>query len=230
MTDIASTSATAAPLASDFELTLGQIKGVFASRVVLDPKRAIDEIHVVASSSRKPKQVVRDIETLLYVKHGIKLDYRKISLVFLEDEKFLAPALARPEIHEVNEDNLGNERRVRVRIQGGTKSVTGEAREPVENPTPFHTAANATIDGIEKLTGHYLDVRLESAATMRLETREVLLVVLSCLIEGREETFVGASFIGTRLHDSAARATLDALNRRIYSLSGEAGRQTLRTR
>jgi len=210
--------------ASDFELTLNQVKGLFASRVVLSHNRGIDEIHVVASSSRKPKSVVRDIETLLFVKHGVKIDYRKISLVLLDDEKFLNVSLARPEIREVTEDNVGNQRRIRVRIQGGGKTVVGEAREAIDNPTPFHTAANATIEGIEKLTGHYMDVRLESAATMRLETREILLVVLACLIEGREETFVGASFVGSRLHESAARATLDALNRRIYSLSGEVGR------
>ncbi|MBI3536357.1 MAG: hypothetical protein HY070_02160 [Chloroflexi bacterium] len=217
-----------APSASDFELTLSQIKGLYASRVVLDQQRALSEIHVVASAARKPKQVVRDIETLLFVKHGVKIDYRKISLVFLDDAQFLRVPVARPEIHEVLEESLGNQRRIRVKIQGGGKIVFGEANEPIDNPVPFHTAANATIDGIEKLTGHYLDVRLENAATMRLESREILLIVLACLIEGREETFVGASFVGTRVHESAARATLDALNRRIYSLSGDTGRQWMR--
>ena len=227
MTD-ATLSIPAAPAASDFELTLSQIKGLFASRVVLDQQRTVSEIHVVASSSRKPKQVVRDIETLLYVKHGVKVDYRKISLVFLDDSQHLCVSVARPEIREVIEENLGSQRRIRVKIQGGGKVVTGEAREAVGNPTPFHTAANATIEGIEKLMGHYMDVRLENVGTMRLESREVLLVVLSCLVEGREETFVGASFVWSRVHESAARATLDALNRRIYSLSGEVGRQLMR--
>ncbi len=219
MTDSSPTPAPVLPTSSDYELTLGQINGIFASRVVLDANRALTEIHIVASTARKPKQIVRDIETMFFVKHRVKVDYRKISMVQLADERRLRVPLTRPEIRRVIEDEMGNQKRIRVEIQGAGKFAIGEAKERLDNPSPFLTAANATIDGIEKLVGRRIDFRLESAAVFRLEMREVLIVIVTLTAEGGEETFVGASFVGSRPADSAARATLDAVNRRIHALT-----------
>jgi hypothetical protein len=154
------------------------------------------------------------------------VDYRKISMVLLPDEKLLKIPLARPEIRGIIEDNLGNEKRIRVEIRGASKIAIGEAREGIDYPTTFQTSAKATINAIEQLLGRNIDVRLDDATALRLGVREVVIVVLTSLLENREETFVGASFVGTRPAESAARATLDALNRRIYNLSSQAPRQT----
>lgn len=206
------------PAPSDFELTLGQVDGLYASRVVVDQDNAVSEVHVVASTARKPKQIVRDIETLLFVKHGTRLDYRKVSMVQLADEQLLRVPLARPEIRQVVEDDLGTEKRIRVEIKGAGRLVSGEARERTDNPSAFRTAANATIQAINKLIGQQLDARLEYAEPLRLDTNDVLIVIVTCFTDKGEEKFVGSSFVGNRPAESAARATLDALNRRIYSL------------
>lgn len=217
------------PSASDLELTLAQVRGVYAACVVLDQNRDVNEIHIIGSSARKPKQIVRDIETLLFVKHHVKVDYRKISMALLPDERLLRIPLARPEIRKVAEDILGNEKRIRVEIRGASQVAVGEAREGIDNPTTFQTSAKATINAIEKLVGRDIDVHLDDVTAMRLGTREIILVVLTSAIENREETFVGASFVGARPAESAARATLDALNRRIYNLTTQSPRQTRHT-
>ena len=206
-----------APSSSDLELTIAQVQGVYAARVV-STLREPSEIHIVASTARSPKRLVRDIETLVFVKHGIRIDYRKISLVQLEERDLLRMPLTRPEIRQVIEDNLGEQRRIRVEIQGAGRVVHGEASERIDHPMPFHTAARATISCIEQLIGHHMDVRLENATSLRLDSREIALIVLTCLVQDREETFVGASFVGMRPTEAAARATLDALNRRIFTL------------
>lgn len=226
MTHSPSSSMAMLPSASDTEFTLGQVEGVLASRVVLSQDRKISEIHIVTSTARKPKQIVRDIETLIYVKHGFKVDYRKISLVQLSDEQLLRIPLARLIIHQATEEDLGGQKRVRVEIRGGGKTVVGEAYEKIDNPTPFQTAARATIDAIEKLIGQYVNVHLENTATLRLDSREIILVILTCLVENSEEVFVGASFVRGDPVESAARATLDALNRRIYALTLQAPRRS----
>ena len=213
------------PSANDLDLTLSQIAGVFAACVVLNQNQDVIEVHVVASATRKPKQIIRDVETLLFVKHQVKVDYRMVSLVQLPDENLMRVPVARPEIRRVVEENLGDAKRVRVEIQGASRIVSGEAHESINHPMPFQAGAQATINALEKLVGKYLDVRLEDTATMRLGTREILMVVVSCLAQDREETFVGTSFVGTRPAESAARATLDALNRRIHNFTLQAPRQ-----
>ncbi len=210
------------PSVSDLEQTLSQVQGVYAARVVYDPEHEVSEVHLVTSTERPPKSLVRDIETLVFVKHGVKIDYRKVSLVQLAEADLRRLPVARPEIRRVVEENLGDLRRVGVEIQGAGRVVRGEATERADNPTAFHTAARATISCIEQLVGQQMDVRLDHAASLRLENREIAIVVLTCLVEDREESFVGASFVGTRQSEAAARATLDALNRRIFSLSAVA--------
>jgi hypothetical protein len=207
---------------SDLELTLNQVRGVYASRVMMD-RRSVSEIHIVASNERKPKQIIRDIETILCVKHGLRVDYRKISLVQLAAEDLRRLPLARPEIRHVSEENLGDQRRVRVEIQGAGKIVLGEACERMDHPAPFYSAAQATVQCVEKLVGRQIDVRVEYATALRLDAHEIAIVILTCWIEDREERLVGASFVGSHPAESAARATLDALNRRIFTLNTQLG-------
>lgn len=216
----------AKPSSTDFELTLSQVKGVYASCVILNHDRDLAEIHIVATADRKPKQIVRDIETLLFVKHRVKVDYRKVSLVQLPDEKLLRISMARPEIRSVTEQVQGNQKTFRVTVQGAARVATGEAAERLDNPVPFHTSAKAAINAVEKLLDHRIEVRFDDAATFRFGSREVLLVLVTCQSEDREETFVGASFVGAHPAESAARATLDALNRRIHNLTIQSPRQT----
>ncbi len=207
-----------APSVSDLELTLNQVRGICACRVMMDQRR-VTEIHIIASDERLPKQIIRDVETILCVKHGLRVDYRKVSLVQLAAEDLGRLPLARPEIRSVSDENLGDTRRVRVEIQGAGKIVTGEACERIDHPTPFYSAALATVQCVEKLVGRQIDVRVEHATALRLDAHEIVIVILTCWIEDREERLVGASFVGTHLAESAARATLDALNRRIFTLN-----------
>lgn len=214
-----------APSANDLVLTVNQIAGVYASCVILDKYHKVNEIHIVASTTRKPKQIVRDVETMLFVKHRVKIDYRTISMVQVPDEQLLRIPIARPEIREVTEDIFGDQKRIRVTIQGASRTIMGQAQEKITNPTPFHTVARATINALEKLLNHTIDVRLDYAETFRLGAHEIVVIVVTSIIDDREETFVGSSFVGGRPMESAARATLDALNRRIHNLTIQAPRE-----
>ncbi len=209
------------PSVSDLELTLNQVRGVYASRVMMEQSR-VTEIHIIASDERPPKQMVRDVETILCVKHDLRVDYRKISLVQLAAEDLRRLPLARPEIRRVSEESLGGQRRVRVEIQGAGKIVVGEACETNNPAGPFYSAAQATVQCIEKLVGRQIDVRVQHATTLRLDAHEIAIVILTCWLEDREERLVGASFVGSHPAESAARATLDALNRRIFTLNTQA--------
>ena len=57
------------------------LQGVLSSRAVLDDQGQIVELHVLADESRAPKQVVRDIETVLLLRLNHNIDHKKISVV-----------------------------------------------------------------------------------------------------------------------------------------------------
>src|SRR6266498_4299350 len=79
------------------EELLSQVRGVMAVRVVLEEHGQIDELHIVGSPGRSAKQMVRDIESLLFVRGGVRVDHRKISLVQIA-ESAIQPAQVRVQL------------------------------------------------------------------------------------------------------------------------------------
>jgi hypothetical protein len=56
------------------------IKEITGCRIVTDSAGEIAEIHVTAESERPPRLIARDVDTLLQVKAGLDIDYRKIGV------------------------------------------------------------------------------------------------------------------------------------------------------
>jgi len=68
------------------ENDIRMLKGVVSANVVLSPEGIeIDEVHIVATSVRQPKQIVRDVETLILSNHDIRIDHKKISIAQIGD-------------------------------------------------------------------------------------------------------------------------------------------------
>jgi len=59
------------------------IKDVTGCRIVADEDGGIAEVHVTAESDRPPRLIARDVDTLLQVKAGLDIDYRKIGVVLV---------------------------------------------------------------------------------------------------------------------------------------------------
>ena len=61
-----------------------RIRGVISASVSLGQDGSVDEIHAFVTMERRPKQIVRDIESLLVTHFRMRVDYRSVSLVQLE--------------------------------------------------------------------------------------------------------------------------------------------------
>ncbi|MFY9188640.1 MAG: hypothetical protein WAO22_05195, partial [bacterium] len=70
-------------LVEEYELILRQVRDVVSVRVVLDDTNSIQEIHVLTGRSRGPKQIVRDIESVLLAQFNTPIDHKKISVAQL---------------------------------------------------------------------------------------------------------------------------------------------------
>ena len=72
-----------APRLDQLEDNIKRIPGVQAATVT--GADVPSEIHIVAASSRSPKQLVRDIQSLASAGFGLSIDHRIVSIVRLED-------------------------------------------------------------------------------------------------------------------------------------------------
>lgn len=73
--------------AADAQRWIMQIKGVKQCRINLDDQGEIEEILVVAGVEKGPRMIVRDVETLLKARLSIEVNYKKISVTQLIDNR-----------------------------------------------------------------------------------------------------------------------------------------------
>ena len=66
---------------------IASLPDVQSCNVEINPDGTISAIHIVSSTKRSPKQIVRDVESVMAADFGIKVDHRKISIARVEDRE-----------------------------------------------------------------------------------------------------------------------------------------------
>lgn len=202
----------------DLERAICALEGITGVRV-LSTGSGIDEIHVIAPAERPAKKIVRDIETLLLVRFGIRIDHRKVSVVQNGHVRVTYPTPARPQIESVTLEAGTVYARVRVDEQVFTGSHLVRP-----NDSELESASRALIDAIEQLLNTPGLLILDAAHLAPLHDQTVVLILLRWTFSGQQELLVGATLAREDLLDAAARATLDAINRKIVRLQSRDSR------
>jgi hypothetical protein len=202
------------------ERLVSQVRGVMAVRVVLDAQGQIDELHVVGSPGRSAKQMVRDVESIVYVQGGVRIDHRKISLVQIA-ESIIHPALVRVLLLDIERADDEQGSAIGVTLAMGDQQVKGLGRgRPEKNDQPMYLAGYATIHALNQLIEARGQLRLEDLQRQSFGEIEVCLSHLSLLNDESMTTLLGISIVRGDEVTVAARAVLDAVNRTIQRLVG----------
>lgn len=203
------------------------IEGVLQVRVV--GENAIEEIHVLSRPAKPPKLLVRDIETLLKAKFNLSVDHKKVSVVTFdvgeepEEKVFLRPVLFglswKKSLEEVK---VEVEVKLRDRIYRGTSS---EGLLHTKNHNVL--IAHATVNCINQMVGNGI-FSVYGVSLHHLGDLEVALVFVDYQgIKKSGEMLVGSALVRDDAYEAVARATLDAVNRRLSfyreHLEGEQG-------
>lgn len=198
------------------EELVNELQGVASARVVLDDKGNIQELHVLSDETRNPRQIVRDIETVLLVKMGLNIDHKKISVVQFADRQ-------EAEIKRINVRSIGYQlhrggAEVSVALSLGEAQAESKAKGPNSMQNQTRLVANATLSSLKELLGGVIEFVVEDVSITSFARRDAVLVGVSMLTAGIEETFVGAAFIRGDVKEAVVKATLDAVNRRLQRL------------
>jgi hypothetical protein len=205
--------------ATKIEELLRQVRGVMAVRVVLDEHGQIDELHIVGSPGRSPKQMVRDIESLLYVRGGVRVDHRKISLVQIA-EAVIQPAQVRVRLLDIGQ-SADEQPAITVTLGMDDQRVQGIGRaRPDQDDQSQYLAGYATIHALDQLIGARGQFRLENLERKPFGQLEVYLTHLTLTTDDGIETLLGISVARDEGPAAVVRAILDAVNRRLQRLLG----------
>jgi hypothetical protein len=217
------------PLATDMERAVGRIAGVQAVRFVTAGDR-VSEVHVLAGRSRAPKQLVRDIQSVVLTNFGYDIDYRTVSIVQLEDDDAIphtaevvpegeaasAPEpvvrgrSARPALVRVAASTAGFDADVKVVVSVGGAEREGVARGSAT--AGLKLVAQAVVDAVGPHIGANA-VEVEFADVVPAGMRRVAVTVLRLLTGRGDHVIVGSALLRRDPNDAMAKAALDAVNR-----------------
>lgn len=210
---------------------LSQLPGVFAARVRFEDDQPT-EIHVLASSERNPKQIVRDVQSVLFATYGAEIDHRIISIAQLPDDPFAQPSGSAPEADApckdvrlffsgIDSSHKDGVYQVNVHLACDGQCVTGNShcRDTLTQRT--RAVASATLEAVNQLLGRdyfsLLDVK-------QVNVWDVSVIVTVMEYQAAENAspsiLVGAAAQQDNASNGVVRSTLDGLNRcigRIYS-------------
>jgi hypothetical protein len=217
------------------ERELCRIPEVRAARIVAGADGQPIEVHILATTAKAAKQLVRDVQSVAIASSGVDFDHRIVSIVQLEDEVVPvssartngtnAPAVSAPAATEriivdsvlVAKQDLRATATVTLRRAG--EEVVGTAEGTVASTARWRIVAEATLLALRMLEPAAASVAIEMAGVQRVGDRELAIVTLVLVIPPNEELLAGVAPVrGGAEEDAVARAVLDATNRRLARL------------
>lgn len=207
--------------AEQVEKVIRQLRDVLSARVVVDRNGAIQEIHVLVSSNRSPKQVVRDIESALVASHGIVVDHRKISVAQMQGV-LLRSLRNRLRIADVELTVNGTKAEASVHLQRGSQTFIGKASGQGSLSNQLRLIANATVCAVEQACNMTDQIAVEDInPNVTVAGRQIVVVVVNMLSHYGEDILTGSALVRNDLNRAVVNAVLDALNRRTAALQDE---------
>ena len=211
------------------EADLLKISGVLSSRIVGD--QAPTEIHIVATTERSPKQVVRDVQSLAAARFGISIDHRIVSIVQIGDESH-AQKPSRPEL--ASSDVLADDssRPLLDRVVFASKGNAGWVKVALRWPDGELTEGADVCGATREARGRAAAVAVQRSLETRMFKRNAVLDIEDVLIQrlGSDESvtvravihepgghtpLVGSALIYDDVATASVHATLHALNRKL---------------
>jgi len=192
------------------EELISRVPGVKAVKVVSDGS-TLSEIHVMTTSDKSPKQLVRDIETVILASTGIRLDRKIISIAQVESDvktqKILPYQLTNLKIENIDERNI----RVNVTIEHGEEEFYGEFSGSKTSRNIPRVVGNAVLNALSDI--HDFALSFDDFAEVYFVGKKYLLVHITKQYNNIEESIIGTSIMDGDFEKSIAEAVLDAFRR-----------------
>ncbi len=208
----------------EMEQLICQLPAVLKCAVSVNDWGAVEEIHVLTSVERAPKQVVRDVESALLAQWNLRVDHKRVSVAQIvsgEPQQSALEATRRLRIFEyhIDTDSLNYTAYTRVTLQWGedeSERVQWEWSGRYMPSQYFQVMAWAAVEAVNKVPGLPAPVVLAEIRRATLANRSVVLVGLTQFDERRRESLlIGAAEERGDGPGASVRAVLDAVNRKL---------------
>lgn len=199
---------------NDIESVVCRLKGIIAVSVVPDSNGGVSEVHVLAGSSRSPKQVVRDVESAVMARLGVPIDHKKISVAQVDDGAMKYDH-SRLKFSDVAIAFNGSRTEATVRLTKEGIVFSGTASGTTSPNAQMKLIASATLRAIEESGLPDAALVLEDTTEVVVGGKRVALVLVNLAGDRGEEFLTGSAVMKQDVWKGVVNATLDAVNRRL---------------
>lgn len=201
---------------NDIKSLVCKLPDIINSSVVCDDEGTIEEIHVLAAVGRNVKQLVRDIQSAISAGFNISVDYKKVSIAQINETDFKE---ARVKLESVAVKNVDNLIEASVVISYDDKRFEGKSTKVKAKSNKAKAVAEATLEALEAYIGVSGVLYLESLESVKISDKEVFVSIVGFSQDNVEESFSGSCIISLDENESAVKAVLAAVNRKINTVA-----------
>lgn len=195
-----------------FSDIIKKIDGVLYVKSV-DTQDKLEELHIVASIMRSPKQIVRDIESTLLAVFDYRIDRKVISIAQIDTGTI--KKIKRIKYEGVLVETQGNNVECRVRLSHEDEEFSWIEKCIRTISNRYKVVAKATLGAVSQIVGDTYGFDVQDVLLSTSRDVSFVCVVVNILIRDKEETLVGAVVVREDINEAIVKATLDAINRRI---------------
>lgn len=190
-----------------------KIQGVTHVKVVNEDEE-LKEVHVIAGTTRSAKQIVRDIESSIFAIFGYRIDRKIISIAQIDTGE-IKRSLNRIIYQGISVHIEDNTVECEVRLSCGNEEFISTESAISTSVNRKKVVARATISAVEKVIGQTSIFDIEDVVLNKSRDINFVNVVTNRIEKDTEEILIGTAVVKNDVNEAIAKATLDALNRRV---------------
>lgn len=190
----------------EIEELLCKIDGIKNVKIIGEDQ--ITELHVLASRTRSPKQIVRDIESAIFAVFDFKIDRKVISIAQIQTKN---PKEVRPiklDTIAITSSDTFIQSDITLIQEDVEYTSTSRAIRTTENSK--RVVALSTLSAIEQILGQAIALDLHDIIITESRGIRLVTVLIVSFINNKEEVHVGTEIIKDDLNTAIINATLDA--------------------
>lgn len=201
----------------EIENFINKINSVICSRIIVEDDQ-IKEIHVVSDMHRSPKQLSRDIQSILISKFNLDIDYKIISVAQIESEDLISQS-SRLKLNSIERSINKNIFEAKVILEKNGELYEGTCSGPYSTYNIYRLLSLAVIHAVENFCGTSHLFVLEDVLRVTLPDKEAFVTLITTFMNGQELLLSGSAVSGRNTDEIVVKSALDAMNRVLAKLS-----------
>jgi len=195
------------------------LDGIVSAKINSSELGEILEVHILTTSERSPKQVVRDIESAVFSTLSFKIDHRKISVAQMKgDENNLQAIIPTTQkrfrfekMHFNYDHRLKCGVKVELSFNGSNYSGLWEEADTANNK--LRACCKSTLMALESYLDGKCIFSLEGVKVINVFDADIVVVNIKAIGSTLFKTLVGSAVIQEDQNRAAVLAILNATNR-----------------